>query len=33
MKHDRLGDMTKGWFVGNFSPTVLCTSDCEVAVK
>ena len=25
--------MTKGWFVGNFSPSVLCTNDVEVAVK
>lgn len=26
-------DMTKGWFVGNFNPTVYQTSDVEVAVK
>lgn len=25
--------MVKGWFVGNFNPTVLSTSDVEVAVK
>jgi hypothetical protein len=33
MKHDRLENMTKGWFVGAFEPTVLHTNDCEVAVK
>ena len=33
MKHDRLENMTKGWFVGAFTPTVLSTNDCEVAVK
>jgi quercetin dioxygenase-like cupin family protein len=25
--------MAKGWFVGNFTPTVLSTGDVEVAVK
>ncbi len=25
--------MTKGWFVGDFSPTALPTQACEVAVK
>lgn len=25
--------MVKGWFVGNFNPTVLSTNDVEVAVK
>ncbi len=25
--------MVKGWFVGNFAPTVLSTNDVEVAVK
>lgn len=25
--------MTKGWFIGNFEPTVLKTNDLEVAVK
>lgn len=25
--------MVKGWFVGNFNPTVLSTNDFEVAVK
>ncbi len=33
MKHFRLDDMVKGWFVGDFSPTALSTKDCEVAVK
>ena len=25
--------MVKGWFVGNFQPTILKTNDVEVAVK
>jgi quercetin dioxygenase-like cupin family protein len=29
----QLDDMVKGWFVGNFAPTVLSTNDVEVAVK
>lgn len=33
MRHARLEDMTKGWFVGDFAPTVLQTEACEVAVK
>ena len=33
MKTAKLSDMTKGWFIGNFSPTLLKTNDCEVAVK
>ncbi len=33
MKVFHLDDMTKGWFVGNFSPTVLSTNQVEVAVK
>ncbi len=33
MKVFSLDDMTKGWFVGNFSPTVLSTNQVEVAVK
>lgn len=28
-----LDDMTKGWFVGNFEPSIYKTNDCEVAVK
>jgi len=33
MKLFNLGDMVKGWFVGDFEPTVLQTKDFEVAVK
>lgn len=33
MKTARLKDMTKGWFVGNFEPSLYRTSDCEAAVK
>lgn len=33
MKVFQLDDMVKGWFVGNFAPTVLSTNDVEVAVK
>ncbi len=33
MKHARLEDMVKGWFVGDFSPSVVRSKDCEVAVK
>lgn len=33
MKVARLEDMIKGWFVGNFEPTLLRTNDVEVAVK
>jgi quercetin dioxygenase-like cupin family protein len=33
MKHARLEDMVKGWFVGGFQPTALATQACEVAVK
>ncbi len=29
----KLSDMTKGWFVGNFSPTVHRSDAVEVAVK
>jgi hypothetical protein len=28
-----LENMTKGWFVGDFEPTVLKTNDVEVSVK
>ena len=28
-----LNDMVRGWFVGNFSPTVLSTNDVEVAIQ
>jgi quercetin dioxygenase-like cupin family protein len=33
MKVKHLDDMTKGWFVGNFNPSLYKTNDCEVAVK
>ena len=33
MKTAKLEDMIKGWFVGNFEPTLLKTNDFEVAVK
>lgn len=33
MRHSRLGDMTKGWFVGDFKPAVAFCDACEVAIK
>lgn len=33
MKVSSLDDMIKGWFVGDFEPTVLKSKDFEVAVK
>lgn len=33
MRISKLNDMTKGWFVGNFEPTLCKTNDCEVAIK
>ena len=33
MKTAKLEEMIKGWFVGNFEPTLLRTNDVEVAVK
>lgn len=33
MYSSRLEHMTKGWFVGNFEPSLLKTNDVEVAVK
>jgi quercetin dioxygenase-like cupin family protein len=33
MKLYKLQDMTKGWFVGNFEPSIIKTNDVEVAVK
>jgi quercetin dioxygenase-like cupin family protein len=33
MKHARLDDMVKGWFIGAFLPTAYSTHACEVAVK
>ncbi len=33
MKAAHLNEMIKGWFIGNFEPSVLCREDFEVAVK
>lgn len=33
MKTGNLNDMIKGWFIGNFEPSLLKTNDVEVAVK
>lgn len=33
MKIEHLNSMVKGWFVGNFEPSLYKTNDCEVAVK
>jgi len=33
MKVARLDDMIRGWFVGDFAPTVFATSACEVGIK
>lgn len=33
MKLYNLDDFTKGWFVGDFEPTLWKTNDVEVAVK
>ena len=33
MKTARLDEMKKGWFIGDFEPTLYKTTDCEVAVK
>lgn len=33
MKIAKLDDMVKGWFIGNFKPSLLQTNDVEVAVK
>lgn len=33
MKTARLDEMVKGWFIGNFEPSLYITNDCEVAVK
>jgi hypothetical protein len=33
MEHYKLDDMTRGWFVGDFSPTVLATRAAEVGIK
>ena len=33
MNHHRLDEMTRGWFVGDFTPAAFRTSDAEVAVQ
>jgi len=33
MRNARLEDMNGGWFVGNFLPSALHSTDAEVAVK
>lgn len=33
MKTQKLDNMKRGWFIGNFTPSLLKTNDCEVAVK
>lgn len=33
MKEAKLSDMTRGWFIGDFSPSLCKTGACEVAVK
>jgi len=33
MRRERLEDMVRGWFVGNFSPTLYATNAVEVGVK
>ena len=33
MRTARFDEMTRGWFVGGFSPAALVTEACEVAVK
>ena len=33
MEKHNLNDMVKGWFIGNFEPTLHKTDDFEVAIK
>lgn len=33
MNKYNLSDMKKGWFVGDFTPTIIKTDDVEIAVK
>ena len=33
MQVAKLDDMIRGWFIGNFEPTLYKTNDVEVAVK
>lgn len=33
MKTGKISDMHKGWFIGNFEPSLCKTNDVEVALK
>ena len=33
LERHKLDDFTRGWFVGNFSPTLISTDAAEVAVQ
>lgn len=33
MKLSKINSFTKGWFIGNFSPTLFSTDDFEIAIK
>jgi len=33
MKTARIDDMSRGWFIGDFAPTLLATQAVEVAIK
>ncbi|WP_026654819.1 hypothetical protein [Butyrivibrio sp. AE3003] len=33
MKLEKLDSMTKGWFIGNFNPSLYKTNEVEIAVK
>ena len=33
MNYFQIKDFTKGWFVGNFEPSLIKTNDVEIAVK
>jgi uncharacterized cupin superfamily protein len=33
MKHHKLNEMIKGWFIGHFTPTAFTTDQFEVGVK
>lgn len=33
MEKFNLNDFTKGWFIGNFQPTIMDTNDFEIAIK
>jgi len=33
MRVEKLSNMTKGWFIGNFDPSILKTNECEIGIK